>query len=117
MSILTYILAIYLMTCIVVYAMVRATITDSVLRTAFVVIGCFAPIFAVYVLLAAILSKEKTTEQEAEQISQTADLIEKGRQRKFGNVVLPSHRRLKIEYVRALNRTAETIGRVIERTA
>jgi hypothetical protein len=105
------------MTCIAVYAMVRATITNSVLRTAFIVIGCFAPLFAIYVLFAAIFSKEKTTEEEIEQISQTADLIEKGRQKKFGNVVLPSHRRLKIEYVRALNRTAETIGRVIEQTA
>lgn len=117
MSILTYILAVYLMTCVAVYALVRVTITDSVLRTAFLVLGCFAPAFALYVFFSAVFSKEKLTAEEAGQISHTADLIEQGRQRKFGNVVLPSHRRLKMEYVRALNRTAGTIERVIEHTA
>ena len=105
------------MTCIAVYALVRATITNSVLRTAFFIIGCFAPAFATYVFFAALFSKEKLTAEEAGQISETADLIEMGRQRKFGSIVLPSHRRLKIEYVRALNKTAEAIERVIEHTA
>jgi hypothetical protein len=116
-SILTYFLAVYLMTCIAVYALVRATISDSVLRGAFLLIGCFAPFFAVYVFLAAVFSKDRVTDEEARLISQTADWIEKERQRKFGNIVLPSHRRLKTEYVRALNKAAETIERVVERTA
>jgi hypothetical protein len=116
-TILTYLLAVYVMACIAVYAVVRATISDSVVRGAFLLMGCSAPFFAIYVLASAAFSKDKVTSEEADQISQTAKLIEQERQRRFGNIVLPSHRRLKIEYVRALNRAAETIERVVERTA
>jgi hypothetical protein len=105
------------MTCIAVFALVRVTISDPVLRGVFLLIGCLAPFFAGYVFFSACFSKAKVTDEEAVSIFQTADWIEKERQRKFGNVVLPSHRRLKTEYVRVLNRAAATIERVVERTA
>jgi hypothetical protein len=114
---LTYALGVYLIACIAIYAIVRATVANSVLRAAFLFIGCFAPFFFLYVLISACFSKERTTEAEAAQISATADAIEKERQRKFGSVVLPSHRLLKIEYVRALNKATGTLERVIEKTA
>ena len=117
MSIITYLLAVYLMTCIAVYAVVRSTVSDPVLRGVFLLIGCLAPFLAIYVFFAAIFAKEKVTLEEARLISQTADFIEKERQHKFGSVVLPSHRRLKIEYVRVLNKAAETIERVVEHSA
>ena len=117
MTILTYLLAVYLMTCVAVYAVVRATISDASLRAAFLLIGCFAPFLVVYVMASMIFSKEIISSKEKEEISKTAELIEKERRERFGHVVLPSHRRLKIEYVRALNRAAGTIERVVELTA
>lgn len=105
------------MTCIVVYVVLRATVVDPILRSTFCVIGCIAPAFVLYVIVRALFSKERITIDEKDQMLRMAETIESERRLRFGSVILPSHRRLHLEYVRALNKTTETIERVIEKTA
>ena len=117
MTVLTYFVAVYVMMCIVVFAIVRVSISDRVLRTTFLVIGCFAPAFVAYILFRTLISQETTTVEESEQILGTADWIERERQKKFGDHIVPFGYRWRVEYVRALNKAAEKIERVIERAA
>jgi hypothetical protein len=117
MTVVTYLVTTYLMMCVVVFAVVRVSIADRILRTTFLLIGCLAPGFVAYILYRTVCSGEHTTPEEAAQILSTADWIEHERRKKFGDHIFPFKHRLRIECVRALNKTAERIERVVERAA
>ena len=118
MTLLTYLLTIYLMMCIVAIVIVRAAVSEPVLRTTFVLIGCLAPFFAIYILLRTVFSAAgETSQEENEQILKSAEEIEQQRVKRFGGSLFQLREKIKVKYIHALNETAETIERVVVRAA
>jgi hypothetical protein len=103
------------MMCAIVYSIARVSIHQKSLRFTFIVIGFFAPFFALYILYRTLTSEGPTAEEKL-QILAAADEIERLRLTKFGG----KHSfaaKIKVQYVRTLDQTATTIERVVEKLA
>ena len=116
MTAISNIVTIYVMMCIVTYALARISIHEKTLRRAFVVIGMSAPFFALYVLYKAMTTDEAITPEERLQIAQVDDEIERLRVSKFGGKS-PMTAKIKVQYIRTLDKTAETIERMVDKLA
>jgi hypothetical protein len=95
---------------------VRVCVRERRLRHVFTVVGVGAPFLAGYILYKALTSDEVITVEERAQINDAEDEIERLRLSSFGGK-FPFRAKIKIQYIRTLDKTAETLERISNKLA
>jgi hypothetical protein len=111
----SYILTLYVLLCSVVVTVVRLSVPRGLMRTTFIVFGCLSPVFAFYIAYRVVAGKTAISAEEKELFVKVEEDIERKRIERFGgrNIV----DRIRTEYIRTLDRTAQRIERLVVKAA